>query len=120
MAYKDDPCYFRKKFRAYHDKLRKLVIEKLGGKCVRCGFSDYRALQIDHVHGGGRKEAKAITNRKKFLLKVLLDEEGVYQLLCANCNWIKRCENLETGRIVTDTKTVEGGLPTTIPVESVV
>ena len=70
------------------------VIKKLGGKCARCGFSDKRALQIDHIKGGGSKE-----NRKlgwlKMYKKILLDDGSNYQLLCANCNWIKRNENRE-------------------------
>lgn len=70
-------------------KLRLKIFEKLGNKCVRCGFSDFRALQIDHVHGKGNKEVKELNNWYKFLKKVLADTEGNYQLLCANCNRIK-------------------------------
>src|SRR3990170_8952832 len=35
---------------------RKKLIELLGGKCIRCGFSDIRALQIDHITGHGSEE----------------------------------------------------------------
>ena len=74
----------------------------LGSVCVRCGFSDIRALQIDHINGGGYIERKSYpTNPKKYYSDILLSikkEEGKYQLLCANCNWIKRFENNETKR----------------------
>jgi hypothetical protein len=87
--------------RRYGDNLRQWrgkVLEKLGDKCRRCGFSDLRALQIDHVFGGGNKEiAKFGRSRQAYYKHVLADVNGRYQLLCANCNWIKRCENREYG-----------------------
>lgn len=72
----------------------------LGSICVKCGFSDSRALQIDHINGGGYTERKLYpTNPKKYyadILKSIKNNECKYQLLCANCNWIKRFENNET------------------------
>jgi len=78
----------------YMFKLRMGVLKALGNKCVRCGFSDWRALQIDHVHGGGLKELRSC-NTKKYYEKVIKDIEGNYQLLCSNCNQIKKHENNE-------------------------
>lgn len=75
--------------------LKEQVYDKLGHVCCRCGFSDKRALQIDHVYGGGNQEHSEIKNVDKFLKKVLEDSEGLYQILCANCNWIKRAEGFE-------------------------
>jgi len=77
-----------------HRKLRRKVLSKYGSVCCTCGFSDHRALQLDHVNGGGTKESKAI-GKLGVYRKALRDTEGLYQLLCANCNWIKRFENLE-------------------------
>lgn len=74
----------------------------LGGECIKCGFSDTRALQIDHIKGGGYKERKGYnTNPKEYyrnILKSIKNKENKYQLLCANCNWIKRFENNEIRR----------------------
>lgn len=82
--------------KAHHKRLRLSCIEKLGGRCIHCGYSDHRALQIDHVNGGGTAEYRVLCkNANRFLHKVLEDTEGLYQLLCANCNWIKRCERQE-------------------------
>ena len=79
--------------------LRDQVFQKLGNRCCKCGFSDSRAFQIDHVFGGGNQEhIKFRTSRNLYLKKVLTDNEGLYQLLCANCNWIKRHENREFGK----------------------
>lgn len=71
--------------------VRGRAIHALGGKCRRCGFSDTRALQIDHVNRNKRKESSYAAARK-----VLSGNTTDYQLLCANCNWIKRAENGET------------------------
>ena len=76
-------------------RLRLRVLEHLGGKCIRCGITDTRVLQIDHVNGGGSKERIVFTHRDEFHRKVLKDDANCYQLLCANCNWIKRHENQE-------------------------
>jgi hypothetical protein len=71
----------------------------LGSICIKCGFTDIRALQIDHINGGGHIERKEYpTNPKKYYSNILTsikNKEGKYQLLCANCNWIKRFENNE-------------------------
>lgn len=81
--------------RKYLRKLRQQVIAHLGGKCCRCGFGDWRALQVDHVNGGGVVERQLINGTGALMRKVLADTTGKYQLLCANCNWIKRYENGE-------------------------
>lgn len=73
--------------------LKQQIFEKLGRSCSCCGFSDARALQIDHVNGDGFKERNM--SPISYLKKVLADESGAYQILCANCNWIKRHENSE-------------------------
>lgn len=67
----------------------------LGGVCFRCGFSDVRALQIDHVAGGGTRELKAGSRGAYYKRVTEQAHTGKYQLLCANCNWIKRVENAE-------------------------
>ena len=37
-------------------KLKKEIFNLLGNKCIKCNFSDGRALQIDHIKGGGGKD----------------------------------------------------------------
>ena len=70
---------------------RELALEKLGNKCIKCGFSDKRALQIDHINGEGKFEN---SNRYKIYNNVINGSKK-YQLLCANCNWIKKYEKGE-------------------------
>jgi hypothetical protein len=76
-------------------QLRIKVLESLGNKCVRCGISDPRVLQIDHINGGGRKEAEKTGRNLTYFNKVIKNEHKEYQLLCSNCNWIKKYEKNE-------------------------
>lgn len=81
-------------------RLREEIITKLGGKCAKCGFTDARALQIDHVNGGGTKDRKSHARQVyyyRYVLSRIEPDAGEYQLLCANCNWIKRTEKQEAG-----------------------
>ena len=75
--------------------LKEKIFDKLGHVCCKCGFADKRALQIDHRNGGGNQEHKKVKNHESFLNLVLRDVDNRYQILCANCNWIKRIENRE-------------------------
>lgn len=87
--------------KTYHND-RDKIFEILGMICIRCGFNDRRALQIDHIEGGGNMERKYLTSRGSNYLKFVLEDitenkDKNYQILCANCNWIKRSENKEIG-----------------------
>lgn len=84
-------------------ELRKALITQVSNgenKCKRCGFSDIRALQVDHVNGGGRKEVNNVKFRNPFRYgkQIALAQEN-YQILCANCNWIKSYEKNERRKI---------------------
>ena len=91
---------YKKRFNEYHRiwqgnrraKERQDILELLGGKCVKCGISDWRVLQIDHINGDGGKERR-ITNLNRMLLKNI--DRKRHQILCANCNWIKMHDNKE-------------------------
>lgn len=90
--------------------VRREILDLLGGqKCVHCGYDkDWRALQIDHIHGGGKQDMRtraAETNQwalRNWLRKHQPEARKKYQVLCCNCNWIKRYENGEHpgGKIV--------------------
>lgn len=66
----------------------------LGEICASCGFSDLRALQIDHINGGGTSEIKRLGNGVKYYRHIMSNISN-YQILCANCNQIKRITNQE-------------------------
>jgi hypothetical protein len=78
--------YDRERYR----KVRAAAVSAMGGACRQCGFSDARALQIDHVTTCGASSRNATL---VICYEVLRGENlDAYQLLCANCNWIKRYE----------------------------
>lgn len=91
----------RQKTSFYNRRWRAAALAALGGKCVRCGFDDVRALQIDHVHGDGKGERASQQYAQGAYYRRVAQEaakgSGKYQLLCSNCNWIKRYENNEHG-----------------------
>lgn len=90
----------RERYRQKWLMWRAEIIEMLGGKCVRCGFTDSRALQVDHVNGDGYLDRKGRGGNSAWLKIKQELKNGInthrYQLLCANCNWIKKYANNET------------------------
>lgn len=64
------------------------AVELLGGKCLKCGYSDHlAALQIDHINPKKRK-TPGDPNQATKLIRGHIKLEDV-QLLCANCHAIK-------------------------------
>ncbi|KKM71515.1 hypothetical protein LCGC14_1429800 [marine sediment metagenome] len=72
------------------------AIAKLGNVCKVCGFSDARALQIDHVNGGSGREEN---NGRRYYQRVIDDTSGRFQLLCSNHNLIKAHEEGKIGAV---------------------
>lgn len=82
----------REREKEERDRRRTRLLELLGGRCVRCGYSDGRALCIDHVRGDGAEERRSLKSRDAVYRKVLRTGGEGYQLLCCNCNAIKAVE----------------------------
>lgn len=94
----------RENRRQKHYNLRIAILDLIGGRrCSSCGFSDWRALHVDHVNGGGSRERKLTrgrieVNTAAFLRSAKNNPDKArlkYQVLCANCNFIKRYEQKE-------------------------
>lgn len=84
--------------RTLYAQRKDMLFDILGGaKCARCRFSDTRALQFDHINGGGHRERKQTEPHSWLRYYVNHPEEArkKLQVLCANCNQIKRYENGE-------------------------
>jgi hypothetical protein len=81
-------------------RVRTSIFDLLGFYCIKCGFNDIRALQIDHVNGGGKQERMHRSSFRYYrnMLDKMLQGSKEYQILCANCNCIKRIENGEVRR----------------------
>lgn len=89
--------------KSYYLANRIELIKIMGNKCILCGFSDWRALQVDHINGNGKQEILKYQSKniRKYYEKVkesVINNKKEYQLICANCNWIKRSENNENSK----------------------
>ena len=83
--------------REYRKKNKLIVVSHYGKgtcECVHCGYSDIRALQIDHIHGGGEAHRRGI-KQDFYVWLIKNDFPNGFQVLCANCQQIKMCENKE-------------------------
>lgn len=95
---------------------RETLINALGGKCScsgdgcwhtgECIIADRRCLQVDHINGDGAKDRKRLRSVGvvNYYFSHLAEARGKVQLLCANCNWVKRHQNYEyrNGKIIQD------------------
>jgi len=62
----------------------------LGGAiCCKCGFSDIRALQFDHINDDGQKDRGSSVVKYKFYVDRPELAKETLQVYCANCNQIK-------------------------------
>lgn len=70
---------------------RKKVLDAYGCKCSMCGYDGYLAIEIDHIYNDGRQERKEkkIKDFYRYLIQNNYPKDR-YQLLCANCNYIKQ------------------------------
>jgi hypothetical protein len=75
---------------------RNAILAILGKVCASCGIDDFRVLQVDHVKGNGATQRKTHggATYAKILAEIKSDSVD-YQILCANCNTIKRYEEKE-------------------------
>jgi hypothetical protein len=96
----------------YHLKVRLLLKENVlshyGNEklaCVKCGYSDIRALSIDFIQGG--HSGSGFPSGQ--LLYRYLKRNGYpkgWQTLCMNCQYIKRDENHEYANLHRDLNNV--------------
>jgi 5-methylcytosine-specific restriction endonuclease McrA len=88
-------AYLKEK-QSYYDKCRRFIVEFFGGCCAHCGFTDFRALQMDHIERRGEKEIRLGLAERYLLIRDNPEQARQrFQLLCANCNSIKRFEKKE-------------------------
>ena len=87
---------WRLKAKVRQQELKRMVISHYSSgkfKCRYCGFSDIRALSIDHIKGGGNKHIRQVRNFYSWLTKNNYPDG--FQVLCMNCQWIKRSQHNE-------------------------
>ena len=97
IYYKNNKNKFNKYRRKMHreNKIKDLFHYSNGTmSCVKCGYSDIRALEIDHINNDGAEHRKKVGSSWDFYLRLIKNDypEG-YQVLCRNCNWLKNLDH---------------------------
>lgn len=68
---------------------RRLILAAYGAMCRCCGEQEERFLTIDHIRGGGRKDARSRGGSLAMYKRII--EAGfprdIFRILCMNCNW---------------------------------
>ena len=69
-------------------KKKRILMEERGGKCVRCGFSDVRALEWHHSDPlkGNRAYYNSLQDKSVEEYRTHISE---CELICANCHRIE-------------------------------
>ncbi len=85
---KDHPHRHTQRNKEYSRNLRLKAIAALGGKCVRCGISEPKILEIDHIIPlrEGHRRMKNDDLCRRIIYEDLKEN---LQLLCANCHRLK-------------------------------
>lgn len=96
---RNNPDEFNKAVARAKQKLKETVFAHYcnGPIQCKCGFNDIRALSIDHINGDGAKQKKELGgagDRTYRWIKRNNFPTG-FQILCMNCQFIKRYENKE-------------------------
>ncbi len=74
-------------------------------ECAVCGFSDKRALQIDHINNDGNMDRRLHGSGLQFYRWLLFNNYPAgYQVLCANCNAIKAAKYLARKRVKSEVR----------------
>jgi len=99
----------RKQQNQLKDKRQHFVLEEMqrrGGKCAKCGFSDIRALDWHHLDPNEKVNSISEMIRDRVSMDKLQAELDKCELICANCH---RIEEQRLGNW-TKNKIVEGGM----------
>ncbi len=87
----DKRYYIKNKKKIYENKLNRRkqlkeeVVNKLGGKCQKCGYNKYFAA-LEFHHNKGKKEGNIQSYLYKESRQKILKEVKKCILLCANCH----------------------------------
>ena len=95
----------RKQQNQLKDKRQHFVLEEMqrrGGKCAKCGFSDIRALDWHHLDPNEKVNSISEMIRDRVSMDKLQAELDKCELICANCHRIEeqRLGNWTKNKIV--------------------
>jgi hypothetical protein len=76
-------------FKRYWAANRTKVIEHYGGRCRWCGDKNHMFLQADHIHCDGASHRKELKKSSIWLWLIKNKYPKGFQILCANCHFVK-------------------------------
>lgn len=84
-----EPC--RSKRKSHYQKQREVLLQRYGGRCVRCDESDQNVLELDHINNDGSMHRNQIGSGPQavFYWAVANNFPDTIQLLCGNCHVAK-------------------------------
>lgn len=88
-------------------RIRENILTLFGRKCKNCGYcDDVRALQVDHIHRADVPRNHTARSGHGLYIRILSGLLSItdFQLLCANCNWLKKLDNNEHFPVATSNK----------------
>lgn len=95
----------RRRVTEWHQRQKLIVIDHYtGGKrtCTNCGFSDLRALSLEHIKGGGSKHRKAIQGKIDLYRWVITNNfPKDLTILCMNCQFIRKHSKIVSAKALT-------------------
>lgn len=99
-SYKTRAPQAREEKRLLNIQYKKDILTHYSGDkpcCGNCGFSDIRALEVDHINNDGAEHRKEVCGGKRggmamyrWIIKNKFPD--TFQILCSNCNRIKQRE----------------------------
>ena len=87
------PEHYAAQSRAAKQRLREQLFEIYGHECAICGFSDKRALTLDHILQNGNEERRRLGERGVWQRARDHYRPEEYRTLCMNCQFIERTKN---------------------------
>jgi len=88
----ENPEKYNAQSAAARARQREQLHEMYGHVCTRCGFDDKRALTLDHINNDGNVERAELGERGVYRKARKEHQPQHYQILCMNCQFIKRTE----------------------------
>lgn len=87
-----DPQRARNIGRRARAKQRDRLLALYGTVCAICGFSDRRALTLDHIQRNGNAERAQFGERRVYAKALAEFRPDLYRTLCMNCQFVTRSE----------------------------